>query len=223
VRTYLFASTQHGPASSLERGMCQQMPNPLDYRPSMRALLAALDEWVTSGREPPASRYPTVASGTLVESARASTGFPAIPGVTYNGRAPRPALLASGSFAERLREYPGLVPAVDADGNTRAGIRMPELQVPVATFTGWNLRAEGFGKDEFCVASGSFIPFATTRAERMASKDPRPSLQERYRSRAAYLGAVRDAIDRMIAERLLLAEDADLILKRAEKLGAALR
>jgi hypothetical protein len=223
VRTYLFASTQHGPASSLERGMCQQMLNPLDYRPSMRALMAALDEWVTSGREPPASHYPTVASGTLVESARASTGFPAIPGVTYNDRAPRPALLASGPFAERLREYPGLVPLVDADGNTRAGIRMPELQVPVATFTGWNLRAEGFGKDEFCVASGSFIPFATSRAERMASKDPRPSLQERYRSRSAYLGAVREAIDRMIAERLLLAEDADPIHKRAEKLGAALR
>ena len=223
VRTYLFASTQHGPAGSLERGMCQQMPNPLDYRPAMRALLTALDEWVTTGREPPASRHPSVASGTLVESARTSTGFPMIPGVTYNDRAPRPALLASGAFAERLVEYPGLVPLVDADGNTRAGVRMPELQVPAATYTGWNLRTEAAGKDEFCVASGSFIPFATTLSERVKNKDPRLSLQERYGSRAAYLEAMRGAIDQMIAERLVLAEDVERIMLRAEKLGAGLR
>jgi len=146
-----------------------------------------------------------------------------LPGVTYNDRAPRPALLASGPFAERLVEYPGLVPLVDSDGNTRAGVRMPELQVPAATYTGWNLRTAAAGKDEFCVASGSFIPFAVSRSERLANKDPRLSLQERYGSRAAYLGAMRGAIDQMIAERLVLTEDVERIMMRAEKLGAGLR
>jgi hypothetical protein len=223
VRTYLFASTQHGPASSQERGMCQQMPNPLDYRPAMRALLLALDEWASGGRAPPADRHPTVASGTLVPPARSSTGFPVIPGVSYSDQPPRPALLASGPFPERLVEYPLLVPAVDADGNTRAGVRMPELQVPTATYTGWNLRSERFGLGDFCVASGSYIPFAATRAERIASKDPRPSLEERYSSRADYLGQVRMVIRKMVDERLLLAEDENQILQRAEKLGAPLR
>jgi hypothetical protein len=203
--------------------MCQQMPNPLDYRPAMRALLLALDEWASGGRAPPADRHPTVASGTLVPPARSSTGFPVIPGVSYSDQPPRPALLASGPFPERLVEYPLLVPAVDADGNTRAGVRMPELQVPTATYTGWNLRSERFGLGDFCVASGSYIPFAATRAERIASKDPRPSLEERYSSRADYLGQVRMVIRKMVDERLLLAEDENQILQRAEKLGAPLR
>lgn len=223
VRTYLFASTQHGPASSPGPGMCQQLLNPLDYRPSMRALLTALDEWVTSGREPPASRHPTVSTGTLVPPARRSTGFPLIPGVTYNEHPPRPALLAAGPFSERLVEYPVLVPAVDADGNTRVGVRMPELQVPTATYTGWNLRSEAFGKDEFCIASGSFIPFSATRAERVKNGDPRPSLEERYGTRANYLRAVREAIESMKSEGLVLAEDEPRIMARAEQLGAALR
>lgn len=215
VRTYLFASTQHTPASSTEPGMCQQKLNPLDYRPSMRALLSALDAWVMTGREPPPSLHPSVAAGTLVPPDRASTGFPQLPGVGYNARPPHPVLTDAGVLGAGLIDYPALVPAVDQDGNTRAGIRMPELQVPLATYTGWNLRRGGSGEGSFCVATGSYIPFAATRAAREAAKDPRASAQERYGSRANYLQRVDAAIQQMLKERLLLPEDAPRILQRA--------
>jgi hypothetical protein len=202
--------------------MCQQMLNPLDYRPALRALFVALDEWVTTGKQPPRSRYPTVASNTLVPPDRAHTGFPSIPGMSYNEHPPRPALLGSNDPPERLIEYPVLVPAVDADGNTRAGIRMPELQVPLATYTGWNLRAAGHGKDSFCTASGSYVPFPATRGEREHAQDPRPSVEERYESRASYVRAVRRAAESMVRERLLLPEDVAGIVAHAEKSAGVL-
>jgi hypothetical protein len=222
VRAFLFASTQHTPAAKTDPGMCQQMLNPLDYRPAMRALLSALDQWVTSGREPPASRHPTIAAGTLVSPARSSTGFPALPGVNYNDRPPRPVLADAGVDGAALIDYPALVPAVDADGNTRAGVRMPELQVPWATYTGWNLRREGFGAGAFCIATGSYLPFAVTRAQRESSHDPRPSLQERYGTRTQYLQQLDAAIARMVSQRLVLPEDAPRIRARALEAVAAL-
>lgn len=222
VRAFLFASTQHTPAARTDPGMCQQMLNPLDYRPAMRALLSALDQWVTTGREPPASRHPTVAAGTLVSPDRKSTGFPALPGVGYNDHPPRPVFADEGIDGAALIEYPALVPAVDADGNTRAGVRMPELQVPTATYTGWNLRRQGFGAGAFCIATGSYLPFAATRAQRQSSADPRPSLQERYGTRARYLQQLDAAIRKMVAERLLLPEDAPRIRSRAATAAAAL-
>ncbi|MEO6186641.1 MAG: alpha/beta hydrolase domain-containing protein [Steroidobacteraceae bacterium] len=222
VRMYLFASTQHTPAAATEPGMCQQMLNPLDYRPSMRALLASLDEWVTTGREPPASRYPTVAGATLVTPDRASTGFPALPGVAYNAVPPRPVLADAGVDGVGLIDYPVFVPAVDQDGNTRAGIRMPELQVPLATYTGWNLRRAGFGEGSFCVASGSYIPFALTRAAREGAKDPRASVQERYGSRANYLQKIDAVIQQMQKDRLLLPEDGPRILQHATAAAVSL-
>jgi hypothetical protein len=222
VRAFLFASTQHTPAANTDPGMCQQKLNPLDYRPAMRALLSALDQWATSGRVPPASRYPTVAAGTLVPPDRKSTGFPALPGMGYNDRPPRPVLADAGVDGVALAEYPALVPAVDPDGNTRAGVRMPELRVPWATYTGWNLRREGFGAGAFCIATGSYVPFADTRAQRESSKDPRPSLQERYGTRAKYLQQLDSAIARMVAERLVLPEDAPRIRARGVEAVAAL-
>ena len=222
VRTFLFASTQHTPAARTDPGMCQQKLNPLDYRPAMRALLSALDAWVATGREPPASRHPTVAAGTLVTPDRKSTGFPALPGVGYNDHPPRPVLADEGVDGAPLIEYPALVPAVDADGNTRAGVRMPELQVPLATYTGWNLRRQGFGADSFCIATGSWLPFAATRELRQASGDPRPSLQERYGTRAKYLQQLDGAIQKMVSERLVLPEDAPRIISRASEAAAAM-
>lgn len=221
VRAYLFASTQHTPAAATEPGQCQQMLNPLDYRPSMRALLVALDEWVTTGREPPSSRHPTVAGATLVTPERASTGFPVLPGVGYNDKPPRPVLADAGAEGMGLIDYPVLVPAVDQDGNTRAGIRMPELQVPLATYTGWNLRRAGFGEGSFCVASGSYIPFATTRSARVAG-DPRASAQERYGTRTIYLQRTDAVIQQMLKERLLLPEDAPRIMQHATAAAASL-
>jgi hypothetical protein len=222
VRTFLFASTQHTPAAKTDPGMCQQRLNPLDYRPALRALFSALDQWVTTGREPPASRHPTVAAGTLVLPDRKSTGFPALPGVGYNDHPPRPVLADPGVDGVGLIEYPALVPAVDADGNTRSGLRMPELQVPLATYTGWNLRREGFGAGAFCIATGSYLPFAATRTQRDANGDPRLSLRERYGTRGKYLQRLDAAIQKMVSERLLLPEDAPRIRSRAADAASAL-
>jgi hypothetical protein len=222
VRAFLFASTQHTPAARTDPGMCQQMLNPLDYRPAMRALLSALDQWVSTGREPPASQHPTVAAGTLVPPDRQRTAFPALPGFGYNDHPPRPVLADEGIDGIGLIEYPALVPAVDADGNTRAGVRMPELQVPWATYTGWNLRRQGFGAGAFCIATGSYLPFAVSRSQREASGDPRPSLQERYGTRAKYLQQLDAAIAKMVSARLVLPEDAGRIRSRAAGAVASL-
>jgi hypothetical protein len=99
---------------------------------------------------------------------------------------------------------------------------MPELQVPLATYTGWNLRRQGFGAGAFCTATGSYIPFAATRAQREAAGDPRPSLQERYGSRAQYLRQLESAVKQQVAERLILPEDAPRIMSRGSAAAAAL-
>ena len=109
-----------------------------------------------------------------------------------------------------------LVPRVDADGNELGGLRPVGVEAPIGTFTGWNLRRAGFAEDEECGLTGSFIPFAATRAERDASGDPRLSLEERYHDHAGYVAAVRAAADRLVAARLLLAADADLIVAQAD-------
>jgi hypothetical protein len=97
---------------------------------------------------------------------------------------------------------------------------MPELQVPLATYTGWNLRRAGFGEGSFCVATGSYIPLAATRAAREAARDPRASAEERYGTRAVYLQRVEASIQQMIKERLLLQEDAPRIMQHASAAAA---
>jgi hypothetical protein len=112
--------------------------------------------------------------------------------------------------------YPVLVGRVDADGNMLDGVRHPNLAAPLGTYTGWNLRADGYGEGDQCAGTGSFIPFAKTRAERLARGDPRLSLEERYADHAAYVAAVRAAADDLVRERLLLRADADHIIREAE-------
>ncbi|MEO8308911.1 MAG: alpha/beta hydrolase domain-containing protein [Pseudomonadota bacterium] len=216
VRMYLLSGTQHGPAATTARGMCEQMQNPLDYRPVLRALLLALDEWVTTGRQPPASRYPRRADGTLVNADRSSVGFPAIPGVKFPDAIDR-MYLSDASLVPPLHivDYPALLPRADADGSSMAGVRVPELQVPLATFTGFNARAGG----GWCIATGSYIPFATTKAAREQAGDPRPSIEERYPTQAAYLAAVAKAALSLQRDRLLLEEDAQVIRKDAAQQG----
>jgi len=110
--------------------------------------------------------------------------------------------------------YGTRVPTVDGDGNEVAGIRLPPIAVPLATYTGWNAYKTAPG--ELCDRDGSYIPFAKTRAEREASGDARPSVEERYGSRAAYVAKVKAAADALIAERLLLPADAAAYVKAAE-------
>jgi hypothetical protein len=210
VRLYLMAGTQHGGRAGMSavRGSGMQPRNPHNPTPALRALLVALDQWVSEGIEPPASRVPQLATGTLVPAE--ALRFPGIPGLQVPRRANRVVVLHDWIYppAQPDNAYVALVPQVDADGNEVAGIRLPPIAVPVATYTGWNLYAAPYPEGEFCDREGSYVPFAPTRAEREAQGDPRLSLEERYDSQTGYVQQV-DAVARaLVAERLLLPEDA---------------
>jgi hypothetical protein len=113
------------------------------------------------------------------------------------------------------KSYTVLVPRTDVDGNDIAGIRTVDVQVPLATYTGWALRRAPFAEGEDCALTGQYIPFAATRAERLAKGDPRLSLEERYRNHAQYVAGVARAADRLVRQRLLLDEDAEDIVVTA--------
>ncbi|HET9948822.1 MAG TPA: alpha/beta hydrolase domain-containing protein [Longimicrobiales bacterium] len=223
VRVYLMAGTQHGGgagvyAATPRAGICQNPSNPMNLSAIRTALTVALYEWAAHGVEPPPSRFPTVGNGGLVDPKHLR--FPAIPGVLYTGSVNGLRLHDHGTLPPREGEaYTVLVGAVDADGNMTHGVRHPHLQVPIGTFTGWNLRRDGFGEDDQCGGTGSFIPFPATRAERLASGDPRASLEERYPTHDAYVRAVAHAADQLVRERLLLPEDAVEIVRLAEQTG----
>jgi hypothetical protein len=229
-RLYMVASAQHGPGAippttpGAGGSIGLLSTNPNDFRPAIRALVRALDQWVAEGIEPPPSRHPRISDGTL--SRPESAGWPAVPGVRFPTVRNEPVRTDYGPEWSRGiisiepprlgRVFPALVPAVDADGNDRAGIRLPELEVPLATQTGWNWRAPRFGAPD-CLAPyiGSYVPFARTRAEREAAGDPRPSVEERYRSREEYVGRVSAAALALVQDRLLLPEDVPAVLRRA--------
>ena len=231
VRLYLMAGLPHGDGVPPHgKGICRVERNPLVANQVLRALLVDLDAWVTQGVEPPPSRVPRAADGTLVASAQADTGFPSIPGIAYGGREHTGDLLDFGPEAgqgvltvlppvKRGSPYPSLVPRSDADGNTLAGIRVPDVAVPTATYTGWNLRADDDG--DGCDAAGMVVPFARTEAERRDHGDPRPSLQARYASHADYVAKVAAASEALVADRLLLLDDAirDVAAARASDVG----
>ena len=233
VRSYLVSSLPHGggtPVSGV--GYCQLERNPLVGNAALRALLVAMDEWVTTNREPPGSRLPRLADGTLVTSAQANVGFPAIPNVKFNGRMHTGDLFDFGpdfdkgiltTLPPRLvgSPYPALVPKTDSDGNDLAGIRLPEVAVPTATYTGWGLRAVPAGGDDGCDHFGQRIDFARTKAERMAAGDPRPSIEERYPSRADYVAAVTRVANALKNDRFLLDEDVQNYIRKANDGTAA--
>jgi hypothetical protein len=219
TRLFLIAGTQHtgraGTPSSA--GNCQNARNPHSAAPALRALLVVLDDWITAGIKPPASRYPRLIDGTLVPAEELN--FPKLPGfaVAMSATPVDP----PGDWVHPVRvpsPYRTLVPAVDADGNERAGLRLPDIAVPAATFTGWNLYKAPFPACELCDRDGSFLPFAATEATRDPD-DPRPSLAARYGSHAAYVAALRAAGEALVAERLLLAEDLDRYVAAAVAAG----
>ncbi len=225
VRMYLLSGTEHTTAAPQA---CQQPTNPNDKVRTLRALTVALEKWVLAGEAPPDTRIPRLRDRSLVRPEELS--WPTIPGVTYSGVVNDLPLVdygpgfdaedVSGVLGERKvhpwKRYRVLVPEVDGDGNEIAGIRNATIQAPVGTYTGWNLRKPGFGEGDLCDAEGSFIPFAETMAEREAVGDPRLSLQERYGSHEGYVEAVRDAAERLVAERFLLPEDAEAVIAEAE-------
>jgi hypothetical protein len=229
ARIYLFASSQHfaAPQGLPQHGVHRHLSNPLDTAPLLRALLDALDQWVRHATPPPASRIPTRNAGTLVPAAEVQAQFPRLPDVLCPSAPNRlyvqnyGAELSAGRFVQEppgidtRKEYAVLVPAVNTDGNEVAGIRTPHVAVPLATFTGWNLRPEGYGDGALASVTGSYLPFARTLVERQASNDPRPSLAERYRSRVDYVRRIARAAQTLVEARLLLEEDADRYVQLA--------
>ena len=211
VRGYLIAGTQHGGKANMprDRGPCTNPRNWHDPMPAVRALLVALDEWVTMDRRPPDSRLPRIDDDTLVPAERLA--MPDVPGLRLPRGATTVTPLADWTHPEpAAQSYNALVPQVDRDGNELAGIRLPDIAVPRGTFAGWNLYAPPYPEDELADRDGTFMAFAETRAERERASDPRPSLQERYTGQAAYAAAVRECAAELVRQRLMLAEDSAL-------------
>ena len=219
VKVYLVAGTQHGGGPGVHvatpsRRSCENLINPLGYRQIRLALTVALYEWIVEGVDPPASRFPSVADGGLVPAA--DNGFPHIPGVFFSGGYNPLRLHDHEAVPPKQGDpYMVLVGSVDRDGNMIDGIRHPNLSVPIGTHTGWNLWREDLAEGALCRTTGSFIPFATDRAEREAMGDPRPSLKERYPGHEEYVSAVSEAAEALVRNRLLLPRDAEEIVKLA--------
>jgi len=227
VRLYFFAGGQHGVSSSPDRGIYANPINILDHRPPLRALLAALDRWVTTDKEPPPSRYPRIDDGTLVDFKAWLQMMPAIPEVRFPEQFYVPVRLDFGPrfLSEGIADivparagapYHTLVPAVDADGNERAGIRLPDIAVPVATFSGWNLRSERVGAEGALARwSGSYLPFPRTREDRLRGSDSRRSVLERYATREIYLEKIASTSLELRQQGFLLDEDVVDLLRTA--------
>jgi hypothetical protein len=231
VRVYHFTGLQHfsgpfPPAQGKGDLLGQQPQSALPVRYFWRAMIAIMDAWVRANAAPPESSYPKIADGTLVPLEKYA--LPAIPGIN------RPHEGNTGTrldFGPKWREgilsaqppqvgkpFPLLVPQVDADGNERNGVRLPEITVPLATYTGWNLRDPSIGAPDQRVAfEASFIPFPKTAADRERSHDPRKSIAERYASREVYLQRFGDAVDQLVKQRWILPEDRAQLLQRGQQ------
>ncbi|MFN8004325.1 MAG: alpha/beta hydrolase domain-containing protein [Acidobacteriota bacterium] len=226
VRIYYFPGGQHGTGPFPPvKNQTQQRNTPVDYSWGMRALLLALDAWTKNGTAPPPSQFPKLADGSLALPANVS--FPKIPGVKFPLTVHEawrvdygPEFKTKGLIAyepPRIgKAFPVMVPQVDADGIDLGGVRMPEVAVPLATVTGWNPRDPQTGAPEQLVDfTGSYLPFAKTKADRERTGDPRLSLAERYASREQYLGKITEAALALVKGGYLLAEDLPAVITRA--------
>ncbi len=227
VRVYLVAGAQHLGKSDGTPGICQQPRNTLDDRgPVLRAMLVNLSDWMQTGKVPPPSRYPSRADKTLVDFDTWRAQFPKIPDCNLHTHNYLPSRLDFGprfhseGIADIIppkagKPFQALLPAVNGDGNETSGIVLPEVAVPLGTYTGWNLRALQVGAETMLSPlDGMFIPFAKTKSERENTGDPRLSLEERYPSRADYLSRLTEAARKLQTEGFLLEEDVTRILER---------
>jgi hypothetical protein len=247
VHRYYFPGVAHNggpggfstatPAVKTALGACELMSNPAPSAPMRAALLKAFTEWVTKGTPMPPSRYPRAGDGTLVVPTSAAMGYPKIPGRPSPDGVLHPLLdydLGAGfnyrdqsgvasQSPEIKRILPQLVPRVDADGNEIAGIKSPLLMAPLGTYTGWNVFSAGMFKGQLCHNNGTgvagFIPFAETKAERLANGDPRLSLEERYRTHDGYVAAVAAAARSLVKQGYLLPDAAGAMVEQAAASG----
>ncbi len=222
VRAYLMSSTQHAPAGTPSAGICQVPNNPAKQASTYRVLLSRLITWARDGQAPPASRFPSVASGTLVAPQASAMGFPDLSGFGLKVPAQPNELnpvdhAVTPSRVDAQKRYAVLVPRTDADGNDMAGVRAPDVAAPLATYTGFNVRKAGFSEGQLCGLNGSHVPFSKDAQERATKRDPRASLAERYASQAVYLQRVRGSAEQLRSEGLMLEEDVARALERAAK------
>ncbi len=236
VRIYQFANTQHGGGDPLNPPTvlpsapvnCQLRTNPNPFIPAQRALLVALQQWMVDGTEPPPSMYSKIADRTLAPVESLATPYTGAVNFTLESVSNRKFYLdrgkqfdvedVSGVMAEppvARGAYPLFVPATDADGNDLGGLRNVNVQVPLGTYTGWNPRKAGFSEGDSCDLTGGYVPFFRTQAQRLAAGDPRPSLAERYPTHADYVARVTAAANALVAQRVLLPEDAALMINQA--------
>jgi hypothetical protein len=240
VRRYYYPGTTHGGGrggfriDTVPNAACVLPANPNPEADQTRALTRALIEWVTKGTPPPDSRYPRLASGELVAATRAAIGFPDVPGLPFGDRVLNPvvrydfgpafkAVDLSGRMSivppRVLGVVPTYVPRVNEDGNETAGVPSVLMQAPLGTYLGWNVYRSGFFAGQGCGFQGGWIPFARTKAERLANHDPRPSLEERYGTIENYVAIVKRAADQAVRDRFLLPDDAERIVHEAETSG----
>ncbi|MBX5495171.1 MAG: hypothetical protein IRZ15_07530 [Bryobacteraceae bacterium] len=226
TRIYVIAGGEHGPGRfpPVKEGR-RYAGNPADYSPLHRALLVRLHEWIRDGKEPPPSQYPQIAKNELVPFDKLA--FPKLQGVTlpsgpYEPRALDygPEFLTTGVITQ---EPPAIgstfgvrVPQCDDDGIDLGGIRIPEVSVPLGTYTGWNLPANP-ASTRYLPLAGSWFPFARTKAERAKTRDPRRSIEERYQSREEYLRKVEAAARELATAGFLLDRDIDLVVARSRQ------
>jgi hypothetical protein len=225
TRIYLLTGAQHGPGSfPPSKANTQNLTNPNDFRWIMRALLVAMDSWVKDGVAPPPSRYPRFADDNLTPVS--ALRFPKIAGVAVPARIQKgyrvdygPEFRSKGVVSIEPpgmgKPFPMFVPQVGVDGNELSGVRMPEIQAPIASYTGWNLRTPNIGApDELYSMAGSFIPYAKTKAQRSKTGDPRLSIEERYSGREDFLKKFESAARSLAASRYLLEQDLPRVLER---------
>ncbi len=230
ARIYMIAGASQQLISAPDRANLAHCRDPLDYRPLLRSLLLHLDSWVTLKKEPPGSAIPTLADNTLGKASAYLERFPKVPGLRAPTRlleTPRldfGARLASDGIVEIVpprvgKPYVSLVPLADADGLDQSGIRMPEISVPLGTYTGWNPQNAATGAPErLSRGDGSFLPFEPNENERLAAADPRASIAERYPTKDAYTKAYAAATLALAERQLILGSDVDSMIERASAL-----
>jgi hypothetical protein len=189
----------------------------------------ALEQWVMEGKNPPASQYPKVADKTLAKSTE--IGWQTLPNIPFKGLVDGYTVRDFGKEfqakwmtgivhepAKLIKDkvYTVLVPAVDQDNNEIGGLHTLTRRVPLGTYTGWALRIKGYGEGNLAPLDGYFLPFAKTKAERLVKNDPRLSLEERYGNSEHYVSLVKKAAEEMVKEGLILPEDAEREIKKAE-------